>query len=261
MNIPGAVRDPDSIDSGDVTVVTDDGELGGYMARPDGPGAHPGVVIVHEAFGLVEHERDLARRYAQAGYIALAPDLYSRVGAPDMTDMASVFATMLSLPDSRAMADLDACCAAVRAQGTANGRVGMIGFCSGGRQTLLHAASSGTADAYVPCWGGFIDRASPDDETTGNRPAKVIDLVADVAKPVFLVGGAEDQNPSPAVLAEVTRRIADSNHTVQTKIYADAGHAFLADYRPEHWREGPAHELWDDMMAFFARHLAHPAGG
>ncbi|MEQ8719072.1 MAG: dienelactone hydrolase family protein [Acidimicrobiales bacterium] len=255
MNIPGAVTDPDSIDGGATTVDTDDGRLGGYMARPDGPGPHPGVVIVHEAFGLVEHERDLARRFAQAGYIALAPDLYSRVGPPDMADMASVFATMLSLPDSRAMADLDACCTTVRAGDTSNGRVAMIGFCSGGRQTLLHATSSGAADAYVPCWGGFIDRAGPDDETTENRPDKVIDLVADITAPVFLVGGAEDQNPSPAVLAEVTRRIAEANHTVQTKIYADAGHAFLADYREGHWREAPAHELWDDVMAFFARTL------
>ena len=84
---------------------------------------------------------------------------------------------------------------------------------------------------------------------------KVVDVVSGVSKPIFVVGGAEDDNPSPAVLAEVTRQIAEANRTVQTKIYADAGHAFLADYREVHWREGPAFELWDDLMAFFDRHL------
>ena len=129
-----------------------------------------------------------------------------------------------------------------------------IGFCSGGRQTLLFACSSVAADAAVPCWGGFIEKATPDEETTDNRPVKIIDLAGNAYCPLYVVGGAEDQNPSPEVLAELARRLDATGKDATVEIFEGAGHAFLADYRPS-YAEPQAHDLWGKVIAFFHKHL------
>ena len=132
------------------------------------------------------------------------------------------------------------------------GKIGVIGFCSGGRQTLLFACSSGKPNAAVDCWGGFIHRATPDAETTPSRPTKVLDLMGNLHCPLFGVFGAEDQNPPVELAEEMKKRGAGKD--VTTKVYPNAPHAFLADYRPT-YREGPAHELWTDATGFFKKHL------
>ncbi len=136
----------------------------------------------------------------------------------------------------------------------ATGKVGAIGFCSGGRHTLLFACSSNKVNAAVDCWGGFINRATPDAETTAARPKAPLDMVGQLHCPLFGVFGDEDQNPPVALEAELKKRGAAAHKDVTTKIYQNAGHAFLADYRPS-YREGPAHELWADATAFLGKHL------
>jgi carboxymethylenebutenolidase len=162
---------------------------------------------------------------------------------------------MFGVADSRAVADLEAAAAHLRSLEGANAKVGVIGFCSGGRQTLLVACSSPAVDAAVACWGGFIDRATPDAAVTEARPTPVIDLVGNLGCPLYVVGGAEDQNPSPAVLADLGRRLEQAGKEATVEVFDDAGHAFLADYRPS-YREGPAHALWPKVVDFFRRHLA-----
>ena len=253
-NIPGAVTDPSRVRGENIELTSGGDTITGYLARPSQAGHHPGIVVIHEAFGLVEHIRDLARRFANIGYNALAPDLYARKGPPDPNDMASVMPVMFGKPDAEAVQDLDAAAAHLRGLSGATGKVGAIGFCSGGRQTLLFACSSSKVDAAIDCWGGFIHRATPDAETTPARPTPVLDLVGKLGCPLFGVFGEEDQNPSVAHSEELHKRAQAAGKDLTIKVYKNAGHAFLADYRPS-YREGPAAELWRDATAFFDRHL------
>ena len=256
-NVPGLVTDPSKIKGGLVHVPVGGAKIPAYLAQPNQEGNYPGIVVIHEAFGLADHICDLARRFANIGYNAIAPDLYWRQGAPaDPADMGSVMPVMFSLQDKLAVGDLEASADYLRGLKGATGKVGAIGFCSGGRHTLLFACSSSKVDAAVDCWGGFINRATPTDETTASRPRPVLDLVKNLHCPLFGVFGIEDQNPPVAMADELKKRAdAAGGKDVTTKIYENAGHAFLADYRPS-YREGPAHELWNDATAFFKKHLS-----
>ena len=254
-NIPGAVTDPSRVRGENIELKSGSDTIGGYLARPSQSGSYPGIVVIHEAFGLVEHIRDIARRFANIGYNALAPDLYSRKGGPsDPSDINTVFPVMFGKPDAEAVQDLEAAAAHLRALPGATGKIGAIGFCSGGRQTLLFACSSNKVDAAVDCWGGFIDRATPDAAHTPERPTPVLNYVSQLHCPLCAAFGEKDQNPNPALAEELKKRAEAAGKDVTVKIYKNAGHAFLADYRPS-YREGPATELWADATAFFAKHL------
>src|SRR5690606_14325925 len=119
-------------ETSDITFASGADRLHGYLARPKAKGSYPGIIVIHEAFGLNDHIKDLARRFAARGYIALAPDLYSRTGTPDPADMQSVLQTMYGLSDAQVIADLNAAAAHLQAQEDINGKVGCIGFCAGG---------------------------------------------------------------------------------------------------------------------------------
>ena len=254
-NIPGAVTDPSRVRGENIELKSGGDTITGYVARPSQSGNYPGIVVIHEAFGLVEYIRDIARRFANIGYNAVAPDLYARKGGPsNPNDMATVMPVMFGKSDAEAVQDLEAAAAYLRALPGATAKVGAIGFCSGGRQTLLFACSSDKVNAAVDCWGGFIHRATPDAETTPARPKAILDLVGQLHCPLFAVFGEEDQNPSVAQSEELKKRAQAAGKDVTVKVYKNAGHAFLADYRPS-YREGPAAELWGDVVAFFNKHL------
>lgn len=256
MALPGEVTNPAALETRDVTFQSDGFAMRAYLARPRAPGTYPAVIVLHEAFGLVEHERDVARRFANAGFIALAPDVYSRVGAPqNASDMAEVRAKMFGLTDAQLVRDFEAAAAFVRAQPGVSGKLGCVGFCVGGRWTLLFACSSDKLDAAIDCWGGFITRATPDARTTPARPVPVVDLAARLHCPLYLVCGEEDQNPSPTDAAELAKRLEQAGKNFKLEVFKNAGHAFFADYRPS-YREAPAFELWPKMVAFFKTHLA-----
>ena len=253
-NVPGAVTDPQRVSGESIRFPSGGETIEGYLARPSAPGRHPGIIVIHEAFGLVEHIRDVARRFANLGYNALAPDLYCRTGGPDPNNMDSVFKVMFGLPDSQAVKDLEAAASHLRSLPGARSKVGCIGFCSGGRHTLLFACSSDKPDAAIDCWGGFIGRATPDAPTTAARPAPVMTLIDRLSCPLFAVFGEEDQNPSVAEAQELRSRASQTRKDVAVKIYEKAGHAFLADYRPS-YREAAAFALWSDVVGFFDKHL------
>jgi carboxymethylenebutenolidase len=253
-NIPGAVTNPSRVHGETIEFKSGADTIKGYLARPSQSGRNPGIVVIHEAFGLVEHIRDIARRFANIGYNAVAPDLYTRSGSPDPNNMDSVFPVMFGLSDAQAVRDLEASAAHLRRLSGATGKIGAIGFCSGGRQTLLFACSSNKVDAAVDCWGGFIHRATPDAETTPARPTPILNLVDRLHCPLFAVFGEEDQNPTVAQSEELRNRAQRAGKDVSIKVYQNAGHAFLADYRPS-YREAPAAELWRDAVAFFDKHL------
>lgn len=253
-NVPGAVTDASRVQGEAISFASGGDTISGYLARPSEPGRYPGIVVIHEAFGLVEHIRDIARRFANIGYNALAPDLYCRGGAPDPNNMDTVWPIMFGLPDAQAVQDLEAAAGQLRGLAGATGKIGCIGFCSGGRQTLLFACSTAKLDAAVDCWGGFISRATPDQVTTPSRPTPVMNMLDRLASPLFAAFGEEDQNPSVAEAEELRGRAERAGKEATVKVYGGAGHAFLADYRPS-WREAPAFALWADLTRFFARHL------
>lgn len=229
------------------------GELiSGYVARPLGPGPHPGVIVVFEAFGMVPHTKELVRKFAAAGYLAVAPDLYSRVAMPDPADMRSVMQAMGGLADSQAIGDMEGAASYLKAQPTWNGKTGCIGHCSGGRHTLLFACNTRSLNGAVDCYGG---RVIPD-ELTPTMPKAVIDMVPDLNCPVLGLFGAADRNPNPDHVARLEAEFKKHRKQYEFKSYpAPVGHGFFADYRPSYNQEA-AVDGWERIFAFFGKNLA-----
>jgi carboxymethylenebutenolidase len=168
--------------------------------------------------------------------------------------MAALLARLYAMPDARVLADLEGAADLLRARADVTGKLGCIGFCMGGRYTLLFATSSDRLDAAVDCWGGFIDAATHEERATAERPTPPLELARALRCPLFAAIGAEDQNPSPAGGEALRESAARSGQEVEVKVYEGAGHAFFADYRPS-YRPQAAAELWRDVVPFFARHL------
>jgi carboxymethylenebutenolidase len=256
MPVAGQVDDTDSLICEEITYSSDGDEIWAYVARPRSNGPAPGLIVIHEAFGVNAHIQDIARRFANVGFNVIAPDLFSRVGVPDTSDVPALLAKITGLPDRQIVRDLEGAARVLLTMDTSNGKVGAIGFCLGGRAALLFACASQEVDASVDCWGGSITQATPEELTTPSRPIPVIDRVPNLACPLYVVIGAEDPNPSPAMAEQLRARLKDAGkeQLAQIEIFENAGHAFFADYR-DHYREGPAFELWPKLVAFLDGHL------
>lgn len=225
-----------------------------YMARPLGPGPFPGVIVIPEVFGLVTHIKEVTRRIAARGYTAIAPELYTRVGPPDPTDMASVGPKMMALADAQAIGDLESAITFLKNLPQSNGKVGVIGFCSGGRHTLLLACQSTQVDAAVDCWGG----RTVEGEVSEARPVLPIDLIPNLSCPLLGIFGEEDTNPTPEHVERLRQRLTEHKKEFEFKVYPNAGHAFFADYRPS-YRQEAAVDAWVRVFDFFEKHLATAA--
>jgi carboxymethylenebutenolidase len=254
--VPGAVTDTSGILAGEDTFPGGGGDqIRGYLAHPAAPGPHPAMIVIHEAGGLGDHVRDVVDRFANIGYVTLGVDLYTREGGPpDTSDMQNVMARLFSMPDERVLGDLEGAAELLRAREDVTGKVGCIGFCMGGRYTLLFATARNRLDAAVDCWGGFIDRATPDERSTAERPTPPLEQLPQLSCPLMAAIGAEDENPSPALAEQIRERAAASGQEVDVELYEGAGHAFFADYRPS-YRPEPAARLWANVVPFLARHL------
>jgi carboxymethylenebutenolidase len=254
--VAGAVVDPASLSAEELTFPGSGATpVNGYLAHPATAGAHPGMIVIHEAGGLNDHVRDVANRIASLGYVALAVDLYTREGGPPpMGDMDALMKRLFSMSDATVLGDLEGAADSLRAREDVTGRVGCIGFCMGGRYTLLFAVSSDRLDAAVDCWGGFIDKATPQERSLPTRPTPPLELAAQLHCPLLGAVGAEDQNPSPETGARLREAALASGNEVKVDVYEDAGHAFFADYRPT-YRPEAAHRLWAEVVPFLARHL------
>ena len=249
MALAGEVTDLSTIRTETVQL----GEIDVYVASPAADGTYPGIVVLEEAFGRVEHIEDLCRRFANAGYVAASPELYARTGAPGH-DFEVVLPAMFGLPDSQIVGDVEAVADHLRSLDNTTDKVAVTGFCMGGRATTLTAFASDSFDAAIPCWGGFINRATFEDDTTESRPTPPAAMAANLSCPIFIVGGGEDENPSPAELHALNDQLEAAGKDTRIKIYDGAGHAFLADYR-DSYDEAKAHELWADMLEFLAEKI------
>ena len=185
--VPGAVTDPSLILGHDLVYPGHGGDaVNGYLARPVDEEARAGIIVIHEAGGLGDHIRDVVNRFANIGYVALGVDLYTREGGPPTPgDMDALFARLFAMPDERALGDLDGAADLLRAREDSTGKVGCIGFCMGGRYALLFATARRQLDATVDCWGGFIDRATPDEISTPLRPTPPLELAAQLSCPLY----------------------------------------------------------------------------
>jgi len=229
-----------------------------YLSRPTTSGPHPGVIVIMEAFGLNDHIKDVADRFAREGYIALAPDMYTREGTPDISNpdtmLQNVMRIMFAVPDSQAMGDLDAGAQYIKSQADSNGKVGAIGFCSGGRYTLMFGCTSKNLDAAVDSAGGFITQDGPN-EQEDTRPVPPIDMIADLNCPLLGLFGEEDPNPSPEHAERLQAELDKHGKTYEMRMYPNAGHAFFADYR-DSYRPVPAQDMWHRVLTFYDKHLS-----
>jgi carboxymethylenebutenolidase len=225
--------------------------VGGYLARPLGAGPFPGVILIHEAFGLVTHTKEQARKFAAAGYITVTPDLYWREQPFNPDDMQAVMGRMGNLADSQVVGDLEGAASFLKNMPTCNGKLGCIGHCSGGRHTLLMACNSKSLSAAVDCYGG---RVIPD-QLTPAMPKAVIDMIPGLSVPLLGLFGEADQNPSPQHVARLESELKKHRKEYEFKSYPPpVGHGFFADYR-QSYRQDAAVDGWARIFAHFDKHL------
>ncbi len=237
-----------------VTVSGHNGDaIGAYFARPLGEGPFPGVVLIHHLPGWDEFYRETTRRFAHHGYAAISPNLYHREGHGTPEDVAAMVRADGGVPDEQVVGDVVASARVLRGLPTSNGKVGVIGTCSGGRHTVLVASRSTEFDAAVDCWGGRV--VMPEDELTEKLPVAPIDYTADLAAPLLGLFGADDASPSPEQVAQHEEALREHGKEYEFHMYEGAGHGFFYWNRPA-YRIDQAMDGWDKVWDFFGRHLS-----
>jgi carboxymethylenebutenolidase len=247
--------DTAGLEAGMVEVPASDGPIPAYRARPAGGGTRPVVLVVHEIFGVHEYIRDVCRRLAKAGYLALAPDLYHRQG--DVSGLASVQEiierVVMRVPDAQVMADLDATLAYARAHGGDPRLAFVTGFCWGGRIVWMYAGHSPALTAGVAWYGRLAGAPRPE------TPSQPIDLaVADLPPVLGLYGGQDAGIPLETVHA-MRKKLAEGASSSEIAVFPEAPHGFHADYRGS-YRQGDAEAGWRRMLAWFRSHGAEVEG-
>jgi carboxymethylenebutenolidase len=230
-----------------------DDQIGAYLARPLGPGPFPGVIVIHHAPGWDEATKEIARKFAVHGYIAISPNLYHRFGpelAPD--DAAAAARAGGWVPTEQFLGDVTGALTHLRAMPISNGKVGTIGYCSGGRQSFL-AACELPIDAAVDCYGAFVMAPAPPELPF--RMEAIIDRAPGISCPVLGLFGAEDKNPSPAEVTQIDAELTRLGKQHEFDTFEHAGHAFFAVDRPA-YRVEAAVEGWRLVFDFFGRNLA-----
>lgn len=234
-----------------VSIKAADRAIPGYLARPAGKGRHPVVLVNSEIFGVHEWVKDICRRLAKAGYVALAPDLFVRAGDPSRTtDMQAVMAIVKATPEAQVTGDTAAALAFLKAQPYADmKRVAVTGFCWGGGKTWLDCERFGEFRAGVAWYGPL--KAGPYPRTPP------IDLVKDLKCPVLGLYGGQDKGIPAADVEAMRAAIKAAGKKAEIVVYPDAQHGFLADYRPS-YNAAAGEDGWKKMLAFFAANGVKP---
>jgi len=239
--------------AGEVSIPASDGlPIAAYRAAPADGGAAPIVLVVQEIFGVHEYIKDVCRRFAKLGYLALAPELFARQGDPStIADIPTLMSQIVSrVPDAQVLSDLDACAAWAQANGGDGRRLAITGFCWGGRITWLYCAHNRQLRAGV-AWYGRLAGAS-----SVQTPAHPVDLAGEVRAPVLgLYGGADAGIPLETVerMKFALAKNQGPGGASRFIVYPDAPHAFHADYRPN-YREEAAQDAWPQCMRWLQDH-------
>lgn len=241
--------DSDGLIAGEVKIPTPDGSMPGYRAMPSQGGAFPVVLVVQEIFGVHEHIRDICRRLAKLGYLAVAPELYARQGdVSKISDIKEILDTIVSrVPDAQVLADLDATAHWATRNGGDAKRIAITGFCWGGRMTWLYAAHNPKLKAAVAWYGRVAGTADK------LHPTQPLDAARSIKVPVLGLYGGADQGIPVDTLESMRERLTESGSGSEIVIYPDAPHAFHADYRPS-YRAEPAQDGWKRMQAWLKKY-------
>jgi carboxymethylenebutenolidase len=243
----------DSLTAQTIKITSGTGDqLETYVSCPLDDGKRGGVVVIHHLPGYDRATKELARRIAELGYDVAMPNLYSREGdGLDPADAAAAARAKGGVPDSQLVADVAAAADYLRSLPTSNGKVGVIGHCSGGRQSVL-AGCNLELDAAVDCYGAFVVGTPPE-----GFPLKVTNLVDQLPKlsaPLLGLFGNEDQHPSPEQVDELESILKELGKPYEFHRYDDAGHAFFSVDRPS-YRVAAANDGWEQIESFFATNL------
>jgi carboxymethylenebutenolidase len=223
-----------------------------YLARPEGEGPFPGIVAVHHMPGWDEFYREFCLRLANHGFTVLCPDLYCREGHGRSDDITAKVRAAGGPPDERVVADCGAAMQLLKALPTSNGKVGIIGTCSGGRNAVMTASRVQGFDAVVDLWGGRV--VMPADTLTERQPVAPIDYTKDLNAPLLGLFGNDDQSPTPADVNKHEEVLKQHGKQYEFHRYDGAGHGFFYYDRPA-YRQEQAMDGWNKVFAFFDQHL------
>ena len=231
-------------------------KIDAYFARPLGPGPHPSVVLIHHMPGWDEASKEMARKLAYHGFATISPNLHFREGKSTPQENSTSVREAGGMPDDRTLGDVEGSMDFLRSQANSNGKVGVIGFCSGGRQTYLVACRLAGVDAAVDCWGGGVTQGN--DSLTERMPEWPVNFTAGLSCPLLGLFGEEDGRPSPADVAETEEALKKHGKTYEFHMYPGAGHGFFAVDRPSYHQES-AVDGWEKVLAWFGRYLSSDA--
>ncbi len=236
--------------AGEVKIPVNDGEIPAYRAMPATGENFPVVLVVQEIFGVHEHMQDICRRFAKLGYLAIAPEMFARQGdVSQMTDIQEIISKVVSkVPDAQVMSDLDATVAWAEKSSKGNiDKLGITGFCWGGRIVWLYSAYNPKVKAGVAWYGRLISNTTP------LTPKHPVDIAGELKVPVLgLYGGSDDGIPNNTV-EQMRQALKAGNSGSEIVLYPDTPHGFYADYRPS-YRKQQAEDAWKRLEAWFNKH-------
>jgi carboxymethylenebutenolidase len=241
--------DAAGLSAGEAKIPVLGGEMAAYFAKPDGAANPPVVLVAMEVFGLHEYIKDVVRRLAKLGAFAVAPDYYFRTGVDlaKITDIKELLPIVNTKPDAELVADLDAAAAWAKGQGGDASRLGIVGFCRGGRAVWVYAAHSDALKAGVAFYGSLVDPENP------GWPKSPIELAPEMKAPVLGLYGEADQGIPVSQVEQMKTALKEWGKTAEIEIYPGAPHGFHADYRPSYRKEA-AEGAWRRLEAWFKAH-------
>ena len=236
-----------------ITITGYKGDLvNAYFVRPLGPGPFPGIVLVHHLPGWDELYREIARRFSQHGYVVICPNMFFRFGHGTPEEVAAKARAQGGVPDESVIGDCEASLRYLKSLPNSNGKVGIIGSCSGGRHAYLVACRVKGFNATVDCWGGRVVMSK--EELTAQCPVAPIDYTKDLSSPLLGLFGNDDQNPSPEMVNKLEAELKKYGKDYEFHRYDGAGHGFWYYDRPA-YRPQQAMDGWQKVFTFFSKHL------
>ncbi|MEP7336377.1 MAG: dienelactone hydrolase family protein [Acidobacteriota bacterium] len=242
--------DTNGLVAGEVKIPTKDVEIPAYRAMPAKGKNFPTVLVVQEIFGVHEHIKDICRRFAKAGYLAVAPELYARQGDVSNKPMNDIMPIVGKVPDTQVMADLDSAVAWAKKNGGNTAKLGITGFCWGGRIVWLYAAHNPNLKAGVAWYGRLVP--PPPERASTLQPKHPIELVKDLKAPVLGLYAGKDGGIPVDSVEQMKKALKDAGKPSEIVLYPDAQHGFHADYRPS-YNKADAQDGWKRLLEWFKK--------
>ncbi len=233
-----------------VTTRTPDGDMRIYVARPEGSQTLPGIIVIQEIFGVNDHIQDVARRFAEQGFVAGAPEIFHRFERKDVpyTDMQTGFGLRQRLSDDQVMTDVNATFGVLNGRpDVQKGQIGIVGYCYGGRVVYLAATRNPNIKAFASYYGGAI---------AADAPEAPVNATANIRHPMLLFFGEQDQSIPMEQVKKIEGALQGGGKQFQIHTYPQAGHGFFCDHRPGSYNADAAADAWPKTIQFFKQHLA-----